>query len=355
MTSWAPGPIRPGVENKHASFISLRRAQSKLRPSSVEQLVYSPYHTSTPDLSLSMFGDLVELATTVVNPDHSPDIKPHISGASTAKMAGSRRSKSQSVSSTADANGNMPPPITPASALTKPARKPRSRSTTSPPGSPRPVVVVPSKSAQTTSARGIGNYVATLVMSITVEGVLQSLSSQSLGTGELAAISRVPESWFEIVALLVYKIALLSFYWFSGFDGTFPPRCLLYILTDDCSIRCSVADPPHHHSHDYPSFPLLYHQSGHSRLNDRLDDRFSRSPIPHFPIGLSRPPEQNPYIHPAHAQPLHPHRSIHHSRYVHPRHHNLCRPPRTLIRNIPPIFPHHAFHRYPHSRSRSRQ
>lgn len=186
---------------------------------------------NTSKTSLAMLGDLVELATAVVDPDHTPDINPHIHGAgSSTNMAGSRRRKSQSVASTADANG-MPPPASPS--LTNPAlsRKPRSRSTTSPLGSPKPTGSGLSNSAPV-SPQSLSKYVAAVVLSILVEAGLQSLTSAFLGTGELAAVSKRSDSWLEIGGLLAWKIALITFYWFGGFDGTLLNSLTLTSMTD---------------------------------------------------------------------------------------------------------------------------
>jgi hypothetical protein len=176
-----------------------------------------------------MLGDLVELATAVVDPEHTPDINPNIHGARSSKsMAGSRRRKSQSVSTSADPNG-MPPPATPASnpALT---RKPRSRSTTSPPGSPKPTVALPNKSAL--SSQSVAKYVGAVVISFFAEFTLQSLTAEFLGTGELAAVNRRETLNVEIAGLLAWKTVLITFYWFGGFDGV----CLsvhLFTKSDD--------------------------------------------------------------------------------------------------------------------------
>lgn len=167
-----------------------------------------------------MLDDLVELATTVVHPNHTPDIAPHISGASSsranAKMPPRRRqSKSQSISSAVDVNG-MLPPATPVSGTVKTTRKPRSKSTTSQPGSPRPLISGTTRKAAT---RDLAKYAGAVTLSIVVQAGLQTVASTFLGTGELAAISKQPESWLEIGSLLGWRVLLLSLYWFGGFDG----------------------------------------------------------------------------------------------------------------------------------------
>lgn len=61
-------------------------------------------------------------------------------------------------------------------------------------------------------------FVLTLLLSTTLEVGLQTVAGQ-LGTGDLAAISKRSDSWFEISGLLGWKVLQLTIYWFGGFDG----------------------------------------------------------------------------------------------------------------------------------------
>lgn len=176
-----------------------------------------------------MLNDLIELATTVVHPEHEPDIAPNL-GSSKTTMARKRgASKSQSISSAADINGMLPPP-TPASKSGTPARKPRSRSTTSPPGSPKPVVNA-ARPAAAPTAEGLGRYAAVVLLSFVFEAVLMSGVSQFFSTGELAAVSKKDPSELDIAGLASWKLALLSVYWYSGFDGEQKTMHRLAMLT----------------------------------------------------------------------------------------------------------------------------
>ena len=168
-----------------------------------------------------MLNDLVELATTVVHPDHEPDI-----AGSSSKMPRRRQgSKSQSISSAADVNGMLPPP-TPASKSGTPARKPRSPSMTNPPGSPRPNVSVAYGAAPQSRLKNIGGYLGSVVLSIVAEGILNSVASQFFSTGELAAISDSAPTTLLVVGVVSWKLFMLTLFWFGGFDGTCRYGCV---------------------------------------------------------------------------------------------------------------------------------
>ncbi|KIW35086.1 uncharacterized protein PV07_01806 [Cladophialophora immunda] len=185
-----------------------------------------------------MLGDLLELTTTLVHPEHEPALS-SLAGRSapSAAMAPprSRHAKSSSVASTSSAadaaNGIATTPSSksdPASTMTAGRKRRPSRSTLSPTGSP--VVVIPKASprmelqssaktnlAQTKELEPL-KFAATVVLSTVLESGLQSAASM-IGVGDLAGVSRRPDTWAEILGLLGWKIAKLGVYWVGDFDA----------------------------------------------------------------------------------------------------------------------------------------
>lgn len=179
-----------------------------------------------------MLDDLLELTTTLVHPEHEPSIA---GTSSSANASGNtmpprnRHSKTASVSSTTggsttvDANGGIVPATGPKSGSPATARKPRSRSTTSPPGSPIVAVARRAEPVKTVGSKnGIQPVKFTLAVlsSIVLEAGLQTAASL-VGTGDLAAVSKQPDTWVEISSLLGWKVAKLGLFWFSDFDGMY--------------------------------------------------------------------------------------------------------------------------------------
>ncbi|KEF58709.1 uncharacterized protein A1O9_06635 [Exophiala aquamarina CBS 119918] len=156
----------------------------------------------------------------------------------------SRHSKSASVASSTGgstavaSNGEMLPPAGAASPSTSKASSPATRkprtgsrsSNTSPAATGSPVVVIPAPKhrnplnnpATAVSAYDVtaeaAKFVVTVVLSTILEATLQTVAG-SVGVGDLAAVSKRPESWLEIGALLGWKVVLLGIYWFCGFDA----------------------------------------------------------------------------------------------------------------------------------------
>lgn len=77
-------------------------------------------------------------------------------------------------------------------------------------------VVEPIKAAS--KNLGLGKFAITVVLSTLLEAGLQTGASL-IGTGDLAAVSKRPETWIEIVGLLGWKVAKLGVYWACDFDG----------------------------------------------------------------------------------------------------------------------------------------
>lgn len=138
----------------------------------------------------------------------------------------SRHSKSASIGSSnggsipaSAVNGEMLAPATTRAKSGSPAaaRKPRSsRSTITP-----PVVEVSKQGESTHKGVEAAKFVAAVVLSTVLEAGLQSAASL-VGTGDLAAVSKRPDNWAEILGLLAWKVLKLGLYWFSGFDGKSP-------------------------------------------------------------------------------------------------------------------------------------
>ncbi|OCT53834.1 hypothetical protein CLCR_10227 [Cladophialophora carrionii] len=174
-----------------------------------------------------MLGDLVELATTLVHPSHEPSIS-NITGPTMAPR--SRHNKSSSIASStgaADAvNGILAgtpgsKPSSPAGTTTR--RRRQSRSTTSPPGSPVVVVTKPvARGAQPVVIEEREfeplKFVASVVLSAVLEAALQTAAA-TVGVGDLAAVSRRPGTWAEVLGLLGWKVVKLGIYWVSNFDA----------------------------------------------------------------------------------------------------------------------------------------
>jgi hypothetical protein len=206
-----------------------------------------------------MLNDLIELTTTAVHRDHSPDLSHPLKSNTSANdndndkdnMPPRRRraSKSQSISSATA--GDMLPPALPITGRSSTSKSPspvatrtagggggghrRATSTSSNntgggPGSPasarqlanalttRPPHVIADKQEVTVS-----RFVAAAVMSLVLSSGLRTLASTytTLGRAEIAAISDPAHSqneWY-VGGLLLWRILVLGVYWFSGYDG----------------------------------------------------------------------------------------------------------------------------------------
>jgi len=175
-----------------------------------------------------MFGDLLELTTTLVNPDYTPEISDLTTPSSSTAhapndtMARTKQlSKPTSASSFADANGVYSSPM-PASTVSAPATRTRARSTASP---SEPAIVSPPAAGQPRRISKIPStiqFIVVVILSFALESLLQSVVSQ-FGVGDLAAISKHSESWEEIAGLLGWKVTQLALYWFGNFDGKSHP------------------------------------------------------------------------------------------------------------------------------------
>lgn len=203
-----------------------------------------------------MLNDLIELTTTAVHRDHSPDLSHPLKSNTSAtdndkdNMPPRRRraSKSQSISSATA--GDMLPPALPITGRSSTSKSPspvatrtaggggghrRATSTSSNnggggPGSPasarqlanalttRPPHVIADKQEVTVS-----RFVPAAVMSLVLSSGLRTLASTytTLGRAEIAAISDPAHSqneWY-VGGLLLWRILVLGVYWFSGYDG----------------------------------------------------------------------------------------------------------------------------------------
>ncbi|OAG34312.1 hypothetical protein AYO21_11522 [Fonsecaea monophora] len=146
----------------------------------------------------------------------------------------SRHAKSSSVGSTSSAadvaNGIATTPSSksdPSPIIVARKRRP-SRPTVSSDGSP--VVIIPKPSPRrdldSTSKSNLSQrkefeplkLAATVVLSTVLESGLQSAASM-VGVGDLAAVSRRPDTWTEILGLLGWKITKLGVYWVGDFDA----------------------------------------------------------------------------------------------------------------------------------------
>lgn len=189
----------------------------------------STFSSSSSSLPQLMLDDLLELTTTLIHPDHEPNISDLATSKSTDTMGPrSRHTKSGSIAST-DAegtisgtefiNGGMLPPATPSPATTLTRTKNRSaRSTTSPLSAP--VVVVPATHVEHPHHDiEILKLVGAVILSTVLEASLQTAASV-VAAGDVAAVSKSANTWVEISGLLAWKIVKLSLYWLAGFDGT---------------------------------------------------------------------------------------------------------------------------------------
>ncbi|KAK5046714.1 hypothetical protein LTR84_007475 [Exophiala bonariae] len=159
----------------------------------------------------------------------------------------SRHSKSASVASSTGgstavaSNGEMLPPATGTPSSSKAgspvARKPRTGSRSSYPvanavspavAGSTPVVLIPSKQHRAEPAvvsaptydltEEAAKFAVTVVLSTILEAALQTVAG-TIGVGDLAAVSKRPESWLEIGSLLGWKVVLLGVYWVFEFDA----------------------------------------------------------------------------------------------------------------------------------------
>lgn len=202
-----------------------------------------------------MLDDLLELTGSLVHPgsEQSPPLRsatafdPNNNSPFDDMPPRSRHSKSASVASSTGgstavaSNGEMLPPAsgTPSSskASSPVARKPRTGSRSTHPianaispnvAGSTPVVLIPSKQHRNDPAvvskpaeditAEAAKFAVTVVLSTILEAALQTVSG-TIGVGDLAAVSKRPESWLEIGALLGWKVVLLGVYWLFEFDG----------------------------------------------------------------------------------------------------------------------------------------
>ena len=244
LTSFALLPYQP------SAFPFSRDSQTFPNQSHQQLLPIHPLGNSR----FLMLDDLLELTGTLVHQEGHPHSPTYSASKFDTMPPRSRHSKSASVASSTGgstavaSNGEMLPPA-PASPITGSkssspvARKRRGSSRQSHTSAPAsPIVVIPAKQkSEPVPTRPsydlpteVGKFVVTVVLSAILEAGLQTVAG-TIGVGDLAAVSKRPESWFDIIGLLGWKIIQLGFYWFSGFDGTFlrMKRAVEYILTID--------------------------------------------------------------------------------------------------------------------------
>ncbi|KIX06186.1 uncharacterized protein Z518_04160 [Rhinocladiella mackenziei CBS 650.93] len=115
-------------------------------------------------------------------------------------------------------NGGMLAPATSGSKSASPVttRKSRSRSTASLPGFP--AAVIPKRVEPPRRQLEPAKLAVAVVLSTVLEAGLQTAAS-TIGTGDLAAISKRPDTWLEILGLLGWKVAKLSLCWLINFDA----------------------------------------------------------------------------------------------------------------------------------------
>ncbi|OAP57481.1 hypothetical protein AYL99_08219 [Fonsecaea erecta] len=150
----------------------------------------------------------------------------------------SRHAKSSSVASSSSAadiaNGiattpsSKSDPSSPTTTTSAARNRRPSRSTASLTGSP--VVIIPKASTRSefqsisktnvVQKKGFDpmKLAATVVLSTVLEAGLHSAESM-VGVGDLAAVSRRPDTWIEILGLLGWKIAKLGIYWVGDYDA----------------------------------------------------------------------------------------------------------------------------------------
>ncbi|RMZ88283.1 hypothetical protein DV736_g4489, partial [Chaetothyriales sp. CBS 134916] len=160
-----------------------------------------------------MLGDFVELATTVVHPDHEPDIGP--GGSSGREVGRMPRRRQGSKSQGADVS-SMPPPASAASKKSVPAL-------------PQPDRAVKVKADADATAplpellsqrlQSIGPFVGAVALSLALELVLNIVALQTPAKTELAEISQTEPTGSQITWLLAEKLALLAVFWFGDFDA----------------------------------------------------------------------------------------------------------------------------------------
>ncbi|KIY01390.1 uncharacterized protein Z520_02942 [Fonsecaea multimorphosa CBS 102226] len=147
----------------------------------------------------------------------------------------SRHTKSSSVASSSSpadvaANGIATTPSSKSDSASVARKRRPSRSTASSPAG-SPVVVIPNPSPRTelqsnTPKAGISQrkefeplkLAVILVLSTALESGLQTAASM-VGVGDLAGVSRSPDTWVEVLGLLGWKIAKLGVYWVGDFDA----------------------------------------------------------------------------------------------------------------------------------------
>lgn len=130
----------------------------------------------------------------------------------------SRRDKSASISSIAEAagavNGSMPPPSPPS--RSSPAT--RRKTSLGKAGPSAPSIPAP-QSAHTPKKPSVAKYLLAVIISLLAEAAAHTVAS-TFHTGELAIISKRNPSPYTTAGLITWKSTLLALYWFGGFDGT---------------------------------------------------------------------------------------------------------------------------------------
>jgi len=61
-----------------------------------------------------------------------------------------------------------------------------------------------------------------VLLSMVLSSFLYSIASP-FTSGDLAAVSHTRDSWYEVSALLGWKVAQLAVGWYGGYDSTIPP------------------------------------------------------------------------------------------------------------------------------------
>jgi hypothetical protein len=194
-----------------------------------------------------MLDDLVELATTVVHRDHSPELATHpafsrAGHTSSTDMPPRRRggSKSASISSAGDM---APPAIVPSASSGSKSPSPvatrghrRNRSSASNPGD---VPLTPSSPSSRALANALNtrsynpdasitSFLGVVVLSFGLSWILRTgaLTYTTYGRAEIAAVSDPDhaEDPRYVAGLFLWRIFVLGLYWFRGYDGKHPTQ-----------------------------------------------------------------------------------------------------------------------------------
>lgn len=139
-------------------------------------------------------------------------------------MARSRREKSTSISSATGPllNGSMPPPSPPSPARASPVTTRRKASTGKSPTTRQIAAnlssLPPPKSKHAPAKPSLSQFAVAALVSLAAESAGLSIASLA-GMGELASISKINASQYQIGGLVLWKVVLLAVCWFVGLDG----------------------------------------------------------------------------------------------------------------------------------------